>query len=46
MRVSVVSATVIMLLVSILLQGCGHKGPLVLPPPQNAPQQSDSGAGK
>jgi predicted small lipoprotein YifL len=32
--------TGIMLLLALLLQGCGHKGPLVLPKAQLAAQQS------
>ncbi len=49
MRGSVISATGIMLLLASLLQGCGHKGPLVLPEPTSppsAPQQPDSNQGK
>jgi predicted small lipoprotein YifL len=33
MRLS--GAVVIMLLLALMLQGCGHKGPLFLPPPQH-----------
>ena len=32
--------TGIMLLLTLLLQGCGHKGALYIPQPQPAPQQS------
>jgi predicted small lipoprotein YifL len=32
--------TGIMLLLALLLQGCGHKGPLVLPQAQPVAQQS------
>jgi predicted small lipoprotein YifL len=35
--------TAIMLLLALLLQGCGHKGPLVLPQSQPAVQQSNQG---
>ena len=35
--------TGIMLLLTLLLQGCGHKGPLFIPQPQSAPQQSNQG---
>lgn len=31
--------TGIMLLLTLLLQGCGHKGPLVLPQAKSATQQ-------
>ncbi len=34
-------ATDIMLLLTLLLQGCGHKGPLFMPQP--AAQQPDQG---
>ncbi len=33
MRIPVTVAAVIMLLFSLLLQGCGHKGPLFMPQP-------------
>jgi predicted small lipoprotein YifL len=33
MRNPVAVATGIMLLIALMLQGCGHKGPLFLPPP-------------
>ena len=33
--------TGIMLLLALLLQGCGHKGPLYIPQP--VPQQSNQG---
>ena len=35
--------TGIMLLLALLLQGCGHKGALYMPQPQPAPQQPDQG---
>lgn len=35
--------TGIMLLLTLMLQGCGHKGALYLPQAQPAPQQSDQG---
>lgn len=35
--------TGIMLLLALLLQGCGHKGPLYLPPPPPSAPQSDEG---
>jgi len=40
MRDPVAVATGIMLLLALMLQGCGHKGPLFLPPPASAPAQS------
>lgn len=40
MRVPVILAGAILLL-SILLQGCGHKGPLYLPQAPDASTQSD-----
>ena len=42
MRDPVAVATGIMLLMALLLQGCGHKGPLFLPPPP-AQQQPATG---
>lgn len=35
--------TGIMLLLALLLQGCGHKGPLFMPQPQPATQQPNQG---
>jgi len=43
MRDSVAVATGIMLLIVLLLQGCGHKGPLFMPSPPPAQQQSTTG---
>ena len=34
--------TCIMLLLALLLQGCGHKGPLTLPQAHPATQQSNN----
>ena len=33
----------IMLLLALLLQGCGHKGPLVLPQAKSATHPNDQG---
>ncbi len=33
----------IMLLLAMLLQGCGHKGPLSMPPPPATQQPNDQG---
>ena len=43
MRDPVAVATGIMLLIALLLQGCGHKGPLFMPPP---PVQQQSATGQ
>jgi predicted small lipoprotein YifL len=40
MRKPVIRAAGIMLLLAMLLQGCGHKGPLYLPP--DAPAAASS----
>jgi predicted small lipoprotein YifL len=39
MRDPLAVATGIMLLLALMLQGCGHKGPLHLPPPVPAQTQ-------
>ena len=44
MRKSFIAAG-IMLLFAVLLQGCGHKGPLFLPPPP-APDQAQPASGQ
>ena len=43
MRASDILTSGIMLLVAALLQGCGHKGPLVLPQTQSTTQQPSQG---
>jgi predicted small lipoprotein YifL len=40
MRVPITAAAGIMLLLGASLQGCGHKGPLFLPPPKATAAQS------
>jgi predicted small lipoprotein YifL len=41
MRSGLIPATswVIMAILYLLLEGCGHKGPLILPPPKVEPPQ-------
>ncbi len=39
MRVPITAAAGIMLLLGASLQGCGHKGPLFLPPPKTSAVQ-------
>lgn len=39
MRRHIIFPAGIMLLLALLLQGCGHKGPLVLPPAKVAMQK-------
>lgn len=45
MRDHVVVTAGIMLLLALMLQGCGHKGPLFLPPPAT-PAQAQPAAGQ
>ncbi len=44
MRDPVAVTAGIMLLLVLMLQGCGHKGPLFMPPP--APAQAQPAAGQ
>jgi predicted small lipoprotein YifL len=43
MRKPVIHAAGIMLLLTLLLQGCGHKGPLYLPQGTSATSSSNPG---